>query len=99
MLFSPNKIIKKLGETKENHLSTKSIFASTEEVLLKSEKYNSEDGKLLRNKVLEASEKMDSELLSILISDEITKNEYFTEVNGIFVFDKQKFAWIIQNKN
>lgn len=80
-------------------MSAKSIFTSTEEVLLKSEKYNSEDGKLLRNKVLEASEKMDSELLSILISDEITKNEYFTEVNGIFVFDKQKFAWIIQNKN
>lgn len=80
-------------------MSAKSIFTTTEEVLLKSEKYNSEDGKLLRNKVLEASEKMDSELLSILISDEITKNEYFTEVNGIFVFDKQKFAWIIQNKN
>lgn len=99
MLFSPNKIIKKLGETKENHLSTKSIFASTEEVLLKSEKYNSEDGKLLRNKVLEASEKMDSELLSILLSDKITKTAYFTKVNEIFVFDKQKFAWIIQNKN
>ena len=80
-------------------MSAKSIFISTEEVLLKSEKYNSEDGKLLRNKVLEASEKMDSELLSILLSDEITKAAYFTEVNGIFVFDKQRFAWIIQNKN
>lgn len=80
-------------------MSTKSIFSITEDVLLKSGKYNSSDGKLLRNKVMEASEKMDPELLSILLSDKNLNKIYFTNVNGVFIFDKQKFSWIIQNKN
>lgn len=75
------------------------IFTQTEEVLSQSNKYKSSDGKLLRNAVLEAAEKMDAELLSILLKNDLTKKTYFTEVNDIQVFDKQKFAWIIQNKN
>lgn len=75
------------------------LFSKTEQVLLTVNNFTSAEGKLLRNKVLEASEKMDSELLSALISDDVTKNTYFTDVDGILVFDKQKFSWIVQNKS
>ncbi|MBQ0165622.1 MAG: site-specific DNA-methyltransferase [Treponema sp.] len=75
------------------------IFSRTEQVLLTVNNFTSAEGKLLRNKVLEASEKMDSELLSALISDDVTKKAYFTDVDGILVFDKQKFSWIVQNKS
>ncbi len=74
------------------------IFTQTEEILKQSDKYKSSDGKLLRNAVLEAAEKMDTELLSILLKNDLTKKNYFKEVDGIQVFDKKEFCWIIQNK-
>lgn len=77
---------------------SETIFQITEKVLTESGKYSSTDGKLLRNLVLENAEKMDKELLSVLINNEETKNAYFTEVDGIQIFDKVKFSWIIQNK-
>ena len=77
---------------------TDTIFQITEKVLTESGKYSSADGKLLRNLVLENAEKMDKNLLSVLIKNEETRKAYFTEVDGIQVFDKVKFSWIIQNK-
>lgn len=77
---------------------TDTIFQITEKVLTESGKYSSADGKLLRNLVLENAEKMDKDLLSVLIKNEETRKAYFTEVDGIQVFDKVKFSWIIQNK-
>lgn len=74
------------------------IFQITEKVLTESGKFTSADGKLLRNLVLENAEKMNPELLSVLIKNDATKKAYFTEVDGIQVFDKVKFSWIIQNK-
>ena len=41
---------------------------------------------------------MDKNLLSVLIKNEETRKAYFIEVDGIQVFDKVKFSWIIQNK-
>ncbi len=74
------------------------IFQITEKVLTESGKFTSADGKLLRNLVLENAEKMNPELLSVLIKNDATKKAYFTEVDSIQVFDKVKFSWIIQNK-
>ena len=48
---------------------TNTIFQITEKVLTEAGKYSSNDGKLLRNLVLENAEKMDKELLSFLIKN------------------------------
>ena len=52
---------------------TNTIFQITEKVLTESGKYSSADGKLLRNLVLENAEKMDKNLLSVLIKNEETR--------------------------
>ena len=63
---------------------TNTIFQITEKVLTESGKYSSADGKLLRNLVLENAEKMDKNLLSVLIKNEETRKAYFIEVDSGF---------------
>lgn len=67
--------------------------------LLKSkEKYLSEDGELLKAKVYSDIMTMDKGLLKLLLSDEKIKNTFFVKVDDSLVFDKQKFAWLIDSK-
>lgn len=67
--------------------------------LLKSkEKYVSNDGDLLKAKVYEDILNMDKELIELLISNEEIKESFFVDINGTLVFDKQKFAWLIDSK-
>ena len=69
------------------------------ETLFKSkDKYQSDDNKLLKTKIYEDVMKMEPEVLTLLLSDESIKKEFFTEVQGILIFDKQKFSWFLESK-
>lgn len=61
-------------------------------------KYFSEDGSLLRNSVISDANKLDKNLLSLLLSNPKIKSEFFIDIDGILVFDKHKFIGIINNK-
>ena len=62
-------------------------------------RFYSENGKdLLRNKLYECAMKMDKELIKLLLSNERIKNKFFTDVDGLLVFDKTAFGWAINNK-
>lgn len=62
-------------------------------------RFYSEDGKdLLRNKLYECAMKMDKDLIKLLLSNERIKNKFFTDVDGLLVFDKTAFGWAINNK-
>ncbi len=74
------------------------IFDLVKEVLSSTDKYLSEDNQLLKAKVYTDIMIMDEELLSLLLSNEKIKEEFFTEVNKTLIFDKQKFAWLIESK-
>lgn len=76
----------------------KNIYDIILEVLSKNEKYLSEDNQLLKAKVYTDVIMMDKELLVLLINDESIKKEFFSDVAGTLVFDKQKFAWLIESK-
>jgi adenine-specific DNA-methyltransferase len=76
----------------------KNIFEIVEEILLSADKYQSEDNNLLKAKVYSDVMMMDEELLSLLLSNERIKDEFFTKVKDTLVFDKQKFAWLIESK-
>lgn len=76
----------------------KNIFEIVQEVLLSADKYQSEDNNLLKAKVYSDIMMMDEELLSLLLSNERIKEEFFTKVKDTLVFDKQKFAWLIETK-
>lgn len=76
----------------------KNIFEVVEEVLKTNEKYLSDDGKLLKAAIYSDVMVMDKELISLLLSEEKIKERFFEDVNGTLVFDKQKFAWLIESK-
>lgn len=68
------------------------------ELLKTKEEYKSEDGELLKAKVYSDIMTMDKNLISLLLSDEEVKKAFFLKVDDTLVFDKQKFAWIIDSK-
>ena len=70
-----------------------------EKLLKKEEKYVAEDGKILKAKVYQDTMNMDTNLIKLLISDERIKELFFTNIDGVLVFDKQKFIWFIDSKD
>ena len=56
------------------------------------------DGVLFKNSAVEAGLKLDPELLKLLLKDDKAKKHFFTEVDGIAVFDKTKFQKFVSNK-
>lgn len=67
-------------------------------ILMTRNEYVSEDGKLLKAKVYADCMTMKPELLSLLLSDAAIKALFFTKVENVEVFDKQKFGWFIEAK-
>lgn len=76
----------------------KNIFDITAEVLKTRDKYIAEDGELLKATVYSDVMTMDSKLIELLLSNDDIKNTFFTDINKTLVFDKQKFAWLIDSK-
>lgn len=67
--------------------------------LLKTDsRYFTDEGELLKNAVYEDAMKMETSLIKILLSDDICKARFFTEVDGVLVFDKVGFGWVINNR-
>lgn len=67
-------------------------------VIKKDKRFFTRDGEFLRNSVYEAAMKMDAELLKLLFNNEVTKKRFFTDIEGIYVFDKVGFGWVISNR-
>ena len=61
-------------------------------VLKSDERFFSDDGQLLRNAVYEAAMQMDAKLIKALYANEETRKHFFTDVDGIAVFDKVVLA-------
>ncbi len=56
------------------------------------------DGKLLKNKIIELALAMDGSLLKLLLTHAGLKKHFFSDVEGVLVFDKIKFQKFISNK-
>lgn len=61
--------------------------------------YCSEDGILLKNKIVADAHNLNSTLLKALLADPSLKEHFFEDVEGIAVFDKVKFQRFVSNKN
>lgn len=70
-----------------------------ENILRKDKKYIAENGKILKTKVYEDTMNMDNNLIKLLISNDKIKEIFFTDIEGILIFDKQKFIWFIDSKD
>jgi len=74
------------------------FFQTLETVLKKDKRFFSKDTEtLLRNKVYESAVNMDSALIKLLLSNNETKSRFFTDIDGVLVFDKVAFGWVIHN--
>lgn len=74
------------------------FFDTALEVLKADGRFFTDDGVFLRNAAYEAAMQMDSKLIKELLENEETKKKLFAEVNGVAVFDKIEFGWVINNR-
>ena len=74
------------------------FFEALLEVLRQDERFFTEGGELLRNAVVEAANKMDTRLIRALYSNQESRARFFTDVDGIAVFDKAAFGYVINNR-
>lgn len=56
------------------------------------------EGELLKNKVIELALNLDKELLKLLLSDKKMKGVFFNDIEGVLIFDKDKFIQFVSNK-
>lgn len=66
------------------------IIQHMQELLKKSEKFCDKDGNIFVLGVLEAVEKIDAELIKLLIADEKAKEQFFTKVEDVYVLNQNK---------
>ncbi len=67
-------------------------------LLQQEQAFVSEDGKLLKNKIIEAALQLQPSFLKSLLSNPSIKKHFFQQVEEIVVFDKIKFQQFINNK-
>ena len=67
-------------------------------VLKQDESFIAQDGTFLRNAVYEAAMQMDAALIRLLLSNDETKKRFFTDIDGMLVFDKVGFGWVVNNR-
>ena len=79
-------------------MDNRNLFTELEDLLRMDSTYCTEDGVLLKNKIVEAALAMRPDLIAKLLSDDGMRRNFFTEVTGIQVFDKVKFQRFVMNK-
>jgi adenine-specific DNA-methyltransferase len=56
------------------------------------------EGDLLRNRIVELARQNDKDLLKHLLADKEVKVAFFTDVDGVQVFDSERFVRFVNNK-
>lgn len=75
------------------------LFNHLEQIVLRMDsRFCTEDGHLLKNNVVEAALALDPKLLHYLLADEKLKKQFFSDVDGVLVFDKIQFQRFVMNK-
>lgn len=75
------------------------LFADLAQLLRMDSRFCTEDGHLLKNKIVEAALAVDPLLLQHLLTHEAIRKQFFTDVAGTLVFDKVKFQHFVMNKS
>lgn len=67
-------------------------------VLISDERFVGEADQIIKTKVSDAARANDEKLLKSLLNNDLLKEAFFTKVDDIYVFDKNKFVWILESK-
>lgn len=74
------------------------LFVELENLLRTDSEFCTEDGALIKNTVVEAALALRPKLIRLLLTHDGLKRNFFTEVDGLLVFDKVKFQRFVMNK-
>lgn len=69
-----------------------------EKVLSTDGRFIGEDNEVIKTKVSDAARSNDKNLLKVLLENDLLKKAFFTRVDDIYVFDKNKFIWVLESK-
>lgn len=67
-------------------------------ILSSDERFVGENNEVIKTKVADAARANDGLLLKSLLNNELLRDSLFTKVDDIYVFDKNKFVWILESK-
>ncbi|MDU4642101.1 MAG: site-specific DNA-methyltransferase [Negativicoccus massiliensis] len=67
-------------------------------VLSADKRFLGENQQIIKTKVSEAARSNDKKLLKALLKNDLLKESFFTKVDDIYVFDKNKFVWVLESK-
>ncbi|MBN1449654.1 MAG: site-specific DNA-methyltransferase [Anaerolineales bacterium] len=73
------------------------LFDELKTLLVQDERFVA-NGELLKNQITELALKLDKDLLKLLLSHDRLKEHFFVDVDGMLVFDKEKFMRFVNNK-
>lgn len=74
------------------------ILTKLEDLLKSSKEYIDENGKVIRDKVQSDALNLNHGLLQLLLNDDYISKYFFVDINGVKVFDKVKFSWVLSNR-
>ena len=67
-------------------------------VLSSDDRFIGENNQIIKTKVSDAARSNDQKLLKSLLNNGLLKEVFFTKVDDIYVFDKNKFVWVLESK-
>jgi adenine-specific DNA-methyltransferase len=74
------------------------LLSKVNETLRKDKRLTTEDGVLLKSKIMELALKLDKDLLRLLVNENELKENFFVSVNEIIFFNQDKFIKFVDNK-
>lgn len=80
-------------------MNNRALIGELERQLRREPSFCTSEGVLIRNSIAEAAMELRPELLRLLLQHEELRRFFFTEVEGVLVFDKVKFLRFVNNKN
>lgn len=80
-------------------MNNRALFRELERELRREPGFCTNEGVLIRNAIAEAAMELRPELLRLLLGHAELRSFFFTEVEGVTVFDKVKFLRFVSNKN
>jgi len=79
-------------------MQEQNFYERLKTILKQDDRFVATDDAFLRNAVYEAAMQMDAPLIKLLLNNEETAAKFFTDVDGVKVFDKIAFGWVINNR-
>lgn len=74
-------------------------FIEELENILKSDKrFVTEDGQLLKPRIQDAVSQLDTQLIRQLTSTPNLNKHFFRDIDGVTIFDQEKFMWVVNSK-